>query len=762
MFLLSIKKGDFVKKELNFFVCIFILAFSGALYSQVYNNGYYDNISPLKSAFIQDIESRIRNPYVKYGYSDYDNTVLANYECRDTTGGKKVITCVYTGENYVYTPPFAWGTYSREHTWCHSWMPTYDSESGPEYSDQHHLFPANQNNANGQRSNHPLGKVATVTYQYLEGKLGKDVNGGTVYEPRNAHKGDAARAILYMALRYDGVNGTWNFNWLNNRLASSGETSEDLATLLEWNKQDPPDRWEIKRNNYIESIQKNRNPFVDHPEYANYIDFTTLTYKTPVLADEPANQLTNLTAASTDSSITLKWIDALPGAQQPAGYFITIYKDSNFVIPVDGYVYQEQTDISKGNLTLYVPYSAIDSMTVFGLPKATPYLFTAYSYNGEGNLINYNTTGVIPQVYVKTTGKAAPSAGFVLQSASVSEGAGQYTLQVSISSTADLSSEATVNVSLKSGDSKYINGFTSKTVTFSPNGPLTIGIPLGILDDGILEGTRDIVFSLQSITSNVIISQGEFTLNIIDNDGVFGGRETFANFPETGQSYLNGTFKGQDGSTWSYALCSGNSAGNIDGHNPVMKKDAGAKVESGIIPGGCGKLIFKYMQAFSANVDLSVYVNNAFVKKVASNSEVSKVKESDTIDVSVEGPFTFKFQQSSSTSGQVSLGDIRWTGYSIVSVNDDVKLPDAFLLEQNYPNPFNPETTIGYTVPAAGNVSLKVFNPLGQEVSMLVNEYKPAGKYTVKFSGKDLTSGVYFYRLTCGSFTVSKKLILQK
>jgi len=753
-----------VKRQLCFWAVALAVMFSKQISAQVYNNGYYDLISPSNSTFITDIENRIRTPYVKYGYDQYASTILANFESRDTTGGKKVITCVYSGENFVYTPPFAWGTYSREHTWCHSWMPTYNSESGPEYSDQHHLFPTNQNNANGQRSNHPLGNVVTAAYQYLEGKLGTDSKGGIVYEPRKSHKGDAARALLYMSLRYDGVNGTWNFNWLNNRLASSGETSQDLATLLEWSKQDPPDMWEIKRNNYIESIQKNRNPFVDHPEYVNYIDFNTLTYKTPNLAAGPSNQFTNITASVTDTTITFKWTKAAAGTQAPAGYFITVYKDSNFVIPVDGFTYTEQKDMSKGYILVYVPYTAGDSLTVTGLTPATSYLLTAYSYNGTGELINYNTSGAIPQSFTKTSGKAIPTVGFSVQSAAISEGAGNYNLQAVISSSADLITDAKVTVSLKSGNNKYVGGFTSTDLTFTPNGNQTISIPLSILDDNAVEGTRTLVFSLLPQTSNIKAGQSEFTLNIIDNDGVSGGHETFANFPETGQAYNSGTFKGQDGSIWTYSSCSGASTGNIDGHNPLLGKgkSPSANVESGIIQGGCGILIFKYMQAFSTNVDLSVYVNNNLITKVASNSEVSKIKQTDTIKVNIEGPFTFKFQQTSASSGQVSIGDIIWTGYSVVGVNDKTETANSYLLEQNYPNPFNPETTIGYSIPNSGHVTLSVYNTLGQIVTTLVNSYENAGSYKVKFNAKDLTSGIYFYRINCGSFSASKKLIIVK
>ena len=101
-------------------------------------------------------------------------------------------------------------------------------------------------------------------------------------------------------------------------------------------------------------------------------------------------------------------------------------------------------------------------------------------------------------------------------------------------------------------------------------------------------------------------------------------------------------------------------------------------------------------------------------------------------------------------------------------------VPRAFMLCQNYPNPFNPETNIRYQIaparpgesPSAGGdsrmVKLAVYDLLGREVSVLVNERKPAGSYEIKFDGSGLSSGVYFYRLSAGDFVEAKKLAIVK
>jgi hypothetical protein len=89
-------------------------------------------------------------------------------------------------------------------------------------------------------------------------------------------------------------------------------------------------------------------------------------------------------------------------------------------------------------------------------------------------------------------------------------------------------------------------------------------------------------------------------------------------------------------------------------------------------------------------------------------------------------------------------------------------LPAHFTLDQNYPNPFNPTTVVSFQLPVAGNVTLVVYDMVGREVSVLVDERKDAGVYEVRFDGSNLASGVYFYRLHAGNFVATKRLLLLK
>lgn len=101
---------------------------------------------------------------------------------------------------------------------------------------------------------------------------------------------------------------------------------------------------------------------------------------------------------------------------------------------------------------------------------------------------------------------------------------------------------------------------------------------------------------------------------------------------------------------------------------------------------------------------------------------------------------------------------------TLTDVNEQTKslIPDSWVLEQNYPNPFNPVTTFQFSIINRQLTILKVYDLLGREVATIVNENLEPGIYQRTFSGEGLSSGVYFYRLTSGGFTETRKLLLMK
>ncbi|ANQ51629.1 DUF5017 domain-containing protein [Flammeovirga sp. MY04] len=171
-----------------------------------------------------------------------------------------------SGEGYCY---------NREHVVPQSWF----DKRAPMVSDAHHIIPTDAY-VNTMRSNHPHGMVANASWTSVNNsKLGSGTAAsgytGTVFEPNDEYKGDFARMYLYMATRYEDQIGTWVGNGQAGTVldGSSDKVYKDwfLNLMIEWHNNDPVSFKELDRNEQIFLQQKNRNPFIDHPEFVNMI-----------------------------------------------------------------------------------------------------------------------------------------------------------------------------------------------------------------------------------------------------------------------------------------------------------------------------------------------------------------------------------------------------------------------------------------------------------------------------------------------------------
>jgi deoxyribonuclease-1 len=210
----------------------------------------------------------IRTGHVDRGYSQARDELFS--EVADTDGDNKVED-IFTGE--LRGPitgrkdSFAKG-FNTEHTW-----PQSKGATGIAQSDLHHLHPSDIH-TNSMRGSFPYGEVARTEWSVGEGvhqaKLGVDTLGEKVFEPQDASKGDIARGLLYFYTRYS-PSQTSKFTTVNFK--------HELPTLLKWAKEDPVSDVERLRNNAVQAVQGNRNPFVDHPEFLDAIKFEQLQIK---------------------------------------------------------------------------------------------------------------------------------------------------------------------------------------------------------------------------------------------------------------------------------------------------------------------------------------------------------------------------------------------------------------------------------------------------------------------------------------------------
>jgi hypothetical protein len=103
-----------------------------------------------------------------------------------------------------------------------------------------------------------------------------------------------------------------------------------------------------------------------------------------------------------------------------------------------------------------------------------------------------------------------------------------------------------------------------------------------------------------------------------------------------------------------------------------------------------------------------------------------------------------------------------YRGQLLTGVQNESGIPKDYALFQNYPNPFNPRTNIDYYIPKAGLVKLAVYDMLGREVKVILNEFKAAGRHKAVFDGADYSSGMYLYRIITENYSETKKLVLLK
>ena len=322
--------------------------FLNILYSEI-PTGYYNSANGLSGNSLQNALHEIINDHTKYPYTSSNTDVwdvLKDVD-EDPSNSSNVIL-LYTGrsqaktENSGESSTAGSNRWNREHVWSKSHG--FPSESDTAYTDIHHLRPADES-VNSSRGNKDFDNGGTAHSEATDCNSDSDS-----WEPRDAVKGDVARMMFYMEVRYDpGVHtdgSTYDLELVDNT-GTSGATFGKLSTLITWHSNDPVDNAERTRNDEVYSYQGNRNPFVDYPEFVSSI------WGSGPLS--PSNLATTLIS---ENSLSLSWTD---NATNETSY--KIYKDEVLL------------ETLNSNST---------SLTITGLTKNTKYKFWVKSYNSDG------------------------------------------------------------------------------------------------------------------------------------------------------------------------------------------------------------------------------------------------------------------------------------------------------------------------------------------------------------------------------------------
>ena len=194
----------------------------------------------------------------------YDDVWDALSYTDEDPSNKSNVILMYTGKS---TPKTNHGggtsNWNREHTYPKS-NGGFKNTSASGYTDIHHLRPTNVL-MNSLRGNLEFDNGGSATKYFPETG---NKRSGSSFEPRDEVKGDVARIIFYMATRYEGNDPKTPDLELVKSVTNNGTAFGNVCTLLDWHKQDPVNAFEARRNNRIQEIQGNRNPFIDFPEYA--------------------------------------------------------------------------------------------------------------------------------------------------------------------------------------------------------------------------------------------------------------------------------------------------------------------------------------------------------------------------------------------------------------------------------------------------------------------------------------------------------------
>ena len=287
---------------------------------------------------------------------------------------------------------------------------------------------------------------------------------------------------------------------------------------------------------------------------------------------------------------------------------------------------------------------------------------------------------------------------------------------------------------------------TSLPILLSEYGELTVGFTfnpenLGTITDTLLIISNDVVNPVKKI---VVTGDVEPPFLLVDNED--------AGYSESGNWYTSVTQAYGNSSRYAYI----NQSGETSASFRTVAESAGKYEAYMIIPKSTNS---------ATNALYELYRNDQKIAETHYNQNSSTDKWVYLFDdVFVTGDLiTLKvIDDGTSSSGPVIRADAaKFSQVSGVNSMDEGN-ELSYNLEQNYPNPFNPVTTISYSIPQTGHVSIKIFDVLGRVVSEVVNEEKSAGKYQLEFNATNISSGVYFYSIKAGKFSAVKKMIVLK
>ncbi len=387
------------------------------------DNDYYSSIdtstltgNELKSA----LHELISNNVTQLTYSEVWDALKTTDEDPDNSDN---VILLYTGWSYPKTDKGGdSNNWNREHTWAKS-MGGFGTDIGPG-TDIHHLRPTDVT-VNAKRGNLMFDDSDNGTEYYDTSKYnetsGTSFDSGCSYdsdswEPRDAVKGDIARMLFYMAVRYEDEDG---YDLELSESSSSSGLHGKLTTLLEWNNEDPVDEWEQNRNNKIYAIQGNRNPFIDNSGFAKKIWGDGTDYEDVDDTDDDTSTVSESQIFYEDFETgTLDLMSQYDVTGTTSSWFASSYS-SNYFAKINGYVsgttYANEdwlintSPISLNNRTdAYLSFTSM--MSSYG-NNTTLSVLISTDYDGESDPNNFTWTDLTSYATLSTGSYTSTASG---------------------------------------------------------------------------------------------------------------------------------------------------------------------------------------------------------------------------------------------------------------------------------------------------------------------------------------------------------------
>ena len=557
--------------------------------------------------------------------------------------------------------------YNREHIIPQSLF----NSARPMVSDIHQVRPTD-GKVNGMRSNYPFGMVSNPSFTSKNGtKVGPSVSagyGGTVCEPINEFKGDIARMIFYFVTRYETrLSGFSSGNILGNS-AFPGLQTWERDVLIAWSTQDPVSPSEIERNNASYVFQKNRNPFIDHPEWVNTI------WGTVVTDTQAPTAPTNLAVASTSTaSVDLTWTASTDN--------IAV---SSYKIYVDG---------------VFKSSSSTNSATVSGLNQGTTYSFYVIATDAAGNNSPQSNTVTATTL----TDNEAPTAPTNLAVVSV----GSNNIEVQWNAASD-------NVGVASYDvyaNEVLMGTSNTTSTNIANLNPTTTYTIYVV-------AKDAVGNVSPQSNSVTAT----TLAI----GTTCGDENFETIPTSASNYSTYNWE-SNGVSWTSE--DSRTDQTINGRAITIKNGSLTALSA---PNGIGDLTITTQLKFSGSAGtLKIFVNDIDTGKTVPYGAAGSAPITTTVTgINVAGTVEIRLQQNGATTNRVAMDDLSWTCYvPQAGVNENAANKNAITI---FPNPVkNGELNVsGKDLNKVETVL--IFDFSGKLVQTVAQPFKNSNKITLK------------------------------